>query len=62
LQRLERQIERALAREAALNEELAANATDYEKLTKLGAQLRAAQGEKADLEERWLEVASSLEA
>jgi ABC transport system ATP-binding/permease protein len=62
LQRLERQIERASAREAALNTELAANATDYEKLTELGAQLRTVQAGKSDLEERWLEVASSLEA
>jgi len=62
LQRLERQIERASDRETVLNEELAANAADYEKLTELGAQLRTLQAEKADLEERWLEVASSLEA
>jgi ATP-binding cassette subfamily F protein uup len=62
LQRLERQIERASAHEAALSEELAANAADYEKLTELGAQLRTLQAEKADLEERWLEVAGSLEA
>jgi len=62
LQRLERQIERASERETVLNEELAANATDYEKLTELGAQLRTLQAEKTDLEERWLEVASSLEA
>ena len=62
LQRLERQIERAAAREEALNEELAANATDYEKLTELGALLRTLRAERADLEERWLEVASSLEA
>jgi ABC transport system ATP-binding/permease protein len=61
LQRLERQIDRAADREAALNEELAAHATDYEKLTELGAQLRVLQAEKASLEERWLEVASSLE-
>jgi ABC transport system ATP-binding/permease protein len=61
LQRLERQIDRAAERESALNEELAANATDYEKLTELGAQLRVLQAEKAGLEERWLEVASSLE-
>jgi ABC transport system ATP-binding/permease protein len=59
---LERQLDRASAREAALNEELAANATDYEKLTELGAQLRTLQAERADLEERWLEVAGSLEA
>jgi ABC transport system ATP-binding/permease protein len=62
LQRLERQIERASVREAALSEELAANATDYEKLTELGAQLRVLAAEKTSLEERWLEVASSLEA
>jgi ATP-binding cassette subfamily F protein uup len=62
LQRLERQIERAADRETALNEQLAANATDYEKLTELGAQLRVLQAEKAGLEERWLELASSLES
>jgi ATP-binding cassette subfamily F protein uup len=62
LLRLERQIERASVRETALNSELAANATDYEKLTELGAQLRVVQAEKAELEERWLELASALEA
>ena len=61
LQRLERQLDRASAQETALNEELAANATDYEKLTELGAQLRTLQAEKTGLEERWLEVASSLD-
>jgi ABC transport system ATP-binding/permease protein len=62
LERLERQIERVAAREDTLHTELAANATDYEKLTELGAKLRAAQAEKADLEECWLAVASALEA
>jgi ATP-binding cassette subfamily F protein uup len=62
LERLERQIERAAAREDALHTELAANATDYEKLTELGAKLRTVHDEKADLEERWLTVASALEA
>jgi ATP-binding cassette subfamily F protein uup len=62
LERLERQIERAAAREDTLHTELAANATDYEKLTELGAKLRDVQVEKADLEERWLVVASALEA
>jgi ABC transport system ATP-binding/permease protein len=61
LQRLERQIDRASERESSLSTELAANATDYEKLTELGARLRVLQAEKAGLEERWLEVASSLE-
>jgi ATP-binding cassette subfamily F protein uup len=58
MQRLERQIERASAREDALHSELAANATDYVKLTELGEQLRTVQTERAVLEERWLEVAA----
>jgi ABC transport system ATP-binding/permease protein len=61
LQRLERQLDRVAARETELTDLLAANATDYEKLTALGADLRAAQAEKADLEERWLAVAAGLE-
>jgi ABC transport system ATP-binding/permease protein len=61
LARLERQIERLSGREVALGEEMATHATDYEKLTALGAELRSIQGEKTALEERWLEVAASLE-
>ncbi len=44
-----------------LSTELAENATDYEKLTELGAELRTVQAERAALEERWLEAASALE-
>jgi ABC transport system ATP-binding/permease protein len=62
LQRLERQLERLTAQETELTAQLAANATDYSKLTSLGADLRATQSEKTDLEERWLAVAASLEA
>jgi ATP-binding cassette subfamily F protein uup len=61
LQRLERQLDRASARETELSVQLAAHATDYEKLTSLGADLKTAQAEKADLEERWLAVAADLE-
>ena len=61
LQRLERQLDRLSAREAELAGQLAANATDYEKLTSLGAELRAVQNEKAGLEDRWLAVAAQLE-
>ena len=61
LQRLERQLERLSAREAELAAQLAANATDYEMLTSLGAELKATQAEKADLEDRWLTVAAELE-
>jgi ATP-binding cassette subfamily F protein uup len=60
LQRLERQIERLAGREAELSEQLAANATDYEKLTALGAELRSVQAEKAELEDRWLTVADQV--
>ena len=61
LQRLERQLERLSARETDLTEQLAANATDYEKLTTLGAELKSTQAEKEDLENRWLTVAAELE-
>ena len=62
MQRLERQLEKAAQREEALHERLAAHATDYEKLTELGAELSAVEDEKAGLEERWLEVAGQLES
>jgi ATP-binding cassette subfamily F protein uup len=61
LQRLERQIDRLAQRETALGVEMAEHASDYEKLTKLGADLRSVQADKADLEERWLTVAGDLE-
>ena len=61
LDRLDRQIARAGEREAKLHAELAANATDYAKLTELGARLTAVEAERTALEELWLEVASSLE-
>ena len=57
LQRLERQIDRLAAREAELSAELAAQASDYQKLIELGAELRGAQEERARLEDRWLTVA-----
>jgi ABC transport system ATP-binding/permease protein len=62
LQRLERQLDRLSVREAELTDELAANATDYERLTSLGAELRVVQSEKSDLEDRWLTVAAALDA
>jgi ABC transport system ATP-binding/permease protein len=61
MQRLERQLERLSAREAELTVQLAENATDYEKLTALGADLRATQAEKSGLEERWLTLADDLD-
>jgi ABC transport system ATP-binding/permease protein len=61
LQRLERQLDRLSVREIELTEALAANATDYEKLTSLGAELRAVQTEKSALEDRWLTIAAEFE-
>jgi ATP-binding cassette subfamily F protein uup len=60
MQRLERRIDRLTAREAELSAELAARASDYEKLIELGAHLRAVEEEKAALEERWLTMAEDL--
>jgi ABC transport system ATP-binding/permease protein len=61
LQRLERQLDRLAARETELTDLLAANATDYERLTALGAELRAVQTEKSELEDRWLTLAAGLD-
>ncbi|HJY62108.1 MAG TPA: ABC-F family ATP-binding cassette domain-containing protein [Streptosporangiaceae bacterium] len=61
LQRLERQLDRLTVRETELTALLAANAADYEKLTALGAELRAVQSEKSDLEDRWLTLAANLD-
>ena len=57
LTRLERQIARLTDAEARLSEALAESASDYVRLIELGAELRAVQEERAELEERWLVVA-----
>jgi ATP-binding cassette subfamily F protein uup len=60
LTRLERQISRLADTESGLSDKLAASATDYARLVELGAELKAAQEERAALEERWLELAEEL--
>jgi ABC transport system ATP-binding/permease protein len=60
LQRLERQLARITDREVALTASLAAQASDYERLIELGAELRTVQAEKARLEEQWLSIAEDL--
>ena len=55
--RLERQIDRLSSQEDKLAAALAEHATDYVRLTELGAELRAVQDEKGRLEEQWLEAA-----
>jgi ATP-binding cassette subfamily F protein uup len=57
MQRLERQIDRLTSQEGELATALAAHATDYVRLTELGAELRTVQDEKTRLEEQWLEAA-----
>ena len=57
MQRLERQIDRLTSQEGELTAALAEHATDYVRLTELGAELRAVQDEKSRLEEQWLEAA-----
>jgi len=60
LDRLERQLDRVSGQEAELTAALTENATDYTRLIELGAQLRAVQDQKADLEERWLALADEV--
>jgi ABC transport system ATP-binding/permease protein len=60
LARLERQISKLTHAEASVGEALARSATDYARLIELGAELRAAQEERAALEERWLALAEEL--
>ncbi|WP_232677431.1 ABC-F family ATP-binding cassette domain-containing protein [Nocardioides sp. R-C-SC26] len=61
LARLDKQLERLAAQEAALNVSLAENLTDYAKLAELGAELDAVLAEKEVVELEWLEAAEVLE-
>ena len=60
LARLERLVGKLAERAAALHEQLAVHATDYEKVTELDAQLRAVQAEKEQAEEDWLVLADRV--
>jgi ATP-binding cassette subfamily F protein uup len=60
LNRLERQVGRLEDREASLHEQLAQNATDYEKVAALDAELRTVRAERAQTEEDWLALAERL--
>ncbi|MEE1938491.1 ABC-F family ATP-binding cassette domain-containing protein [Streptomyces sp. TRM 70361] len=57
LQRIERRLERIEERQTALHAEMAAHATDFEKVAALDAELRELTGERDELETRWLELA-----
>jgi len=60
-QRLERELERSTDRERELHEQMAANATDHEKLSELTAALEALVAEREHLESAWLEAAALLD-
>ncbi|MFJ8693561.1 ABC-F family ATP-binding cassette domain-containing protein [Streptomyces roseolilacinus] len=57
LQKIERQLDKISGREAALHTRIAENATDFEQVAKLDAELRELATEREDLEMRWLELA-----
>lgn len=61
LARVEKRLEQVAAREAELNADVLAHASDHERLTDLGAQLSALTGEREGLEAEWLEAAEALE-
>ncbi|MBT8227142.1 MAG: ABC-F family ATP-binding cassette domain-containing protein [Dactylosporangium sp.] len=59
--RLERQIEKLTRAEARLHQQLADNATDYERVAALDGELRAATEERLAAEDSWLELAQRAE-
>lgn len=61
LQRLERELERAVERRRELEQLMAASATDHARLVELGAELDALGVERERLETKWLEAAETLE-
>ncbi|HVV13809.1 ABC-F family ATP-binding cassette domain-containing protein [Amycolatopsis sp.] len=61
LGRLERRLDALTKREGQLHEQLAANATNPEKLVDLNAELKTVLTEKDDVEARWLETSELVE-
>ncbi len=57
LQKIERRLDRISDSETKLHTQIADNATDFEKVAKLDAELRELVSERDDLEMRWLELA-----
>ncbi|MCM2579116.1 ABC-F family ATP-binding cassette domain-containing protein [Streptomyces meridianus] len=60
LQKIERRLDRIGDQESKLHEQIAENATDFERVAKLDADLRELASEKDELELRWLELADSV--
>jgi hypothetical protein len=61
LTKVERRSQRLHIEEDRLHAELAAAATDHEKVLALDAELRTVVAEREELEDRWLEIAAALE-
>ncbi|MFZ2015755.1 MAG: ABC-F family ATP-binding cassette domain-containing protein [Nocardioides sp.] len=61
LARVEKRLEQVAAREAELNDEVLAHASDHERLTAISTELSAVAAERAALEAEWLEAAEGLE-
>jgi ATP-binding cassette subfamily F protein uup len=59
--RLERALDKLTVREAELHEQMAAAATDHDRLRELDAELRAVAAERDALEAAWLERSEALE-
>ena len=62
LRRLERDIEELTQQEKALNEQMAANATDHGRLAELQSELELLAAEREQIETSWLEASESLES
>ncbi|MCC5032979.1 ABC-F family ATP-binding cassette domain-containing protein [Streptomyces sp. WAC 00631] len=60
LQRIERRLDRIGEQESGLHAQIAENATDFEKVAKLDAELRELVAEREELETRWLELADGV--
>ena len=61
LARMERELDRLARREDALHVELAAHATDPDRVMELDAALRDVHAQREAAEERWLELADAFE-
>ena len=61
LARLDRSLDRLRRQEQRLHDDLAAAATDHERVLALDTELRALTAERETLEEQWLEVAERVD-
>jgi ATP-binding cassette subfamily F protein uup len=61
LTRLDRSLDRLRRQEKRLHDDLAAAATDHERVLALDTELRALTVEREGLEEQWLEVAERVD-